>query len=314
MDVKYQPKLSLLETRFSYSKHTFLTRNLPFLLETHFSYSKLTFLTRNLPFLLETRFSYSKLTFLTRNSLSLLETRFSYSKLAFFLLETRLSYLKLAFLNRNSLSLTRNSLFLLETHFSYSKLTFLTQNSPFLLETRFSFSKLTFLTRNSLFLLKTRLSYSKLAFVTRNSLSLLENSLPTKSESHSCFVSHLVVVLLLYVLPTANQNQNKFTDDTLYYTIIDFYQVDIKIYQPDKGIFTEAARPRWISPLMVDKSLCLPKLKPKVFCYMTFQPLIWSLYYHFGMNIVLHMSFLQVLTLVFEKKKKYFLFCNLIQI
>ena len=59
----------LLETHFSYSKLTFLTRNSLFLLETHFSYSKLTFLTRNSLFLLETRFSYSKLTFLTRNSL-----------------------------------------------------------------------------------------------------------------------------------------------------------------------------------------------------------------------------------------------------
>ena len=61
-----------------------------FLLETHFSYSKLTFLTRNSLFLLETSFSYSKLTFLTRNSLFLLETHFSYS-------ETHFSYSKLTF-------------------------------------------------------------------------------------------------------------------------------------------------------------------------------------------------------------------------
>ena len=70
-------KSFLLETHFSYSKLTFLTRNSLFLLETHFSYSKLTFLTRNSLFLLETRFSHSKLTFLTRNSLFLLETHFS---------------------------------------------------------------------------------------------------------------------------------------------------------------------------------------------------------------------------------------------
>ena len=76
-------KSFLLETHFSYSKLTFLTRNSLFSLETHFSYSKLTFLTRNSLFLLETRFSYSKLTFLTRNSLFLLETHFSYSKLTF---------------------------------------------------------------------------------------------------------------------------------------------------------------------------------------------------------------------------------------
>ena len=107
--------LFLLETRFSYSKLTFLTRNSLF-------YSKLAFLTRNSLFLLEIRFSYSELTFLTRNSHFLLETRFSYSKLTY---------------------LSRNSLFLLETRFSYSKLISL-------LETHFSYSKLTFLTRNSL--------------------------------------------------------------------------------------------------------------------------------------------------------------------
>ena len=44
---------------------------------THFSYSKLTFLTRNLHFLLETHFFNSEFTFLTRNSLSLLDTRYS---------------------------------------------------------------------------------------------------------------------------------------------------------------------------------------------------------------------------------------------
>ena len=76
-------KSFLLETHFSYSKLTFLTRNSLFLLETRFSYSKLTFLTRNSLLLLETRFSYSKLTFLTRNSFFLLETHFSYSKLTF---------------------------------------------------------------------------------------------------------------------------------------------------------------------------------------------------------------------------------------
>ena len=68
-------KSFLLETHFSYSKLTFLTRNSLFLLETHFSYSNLAFLTRNSLFfrnslfLLVTHFSYSKLTFLTRNSL-----------------------------------------------------------------------------------------------------------------------------------------------------------------------------------------------------------------------------------------------------
>ena len=39
---------------------------------------------------------------------------------------------------------------------------------------------------------------------------------------------------------------------SLYYTIIDFNEVDIRIYLPEKVI---------ISLLRVDKSSCLPKLK-----------------------------------------------------
>ena len=35
----------------------------------------------------------------------------------------------------------------------------------------------------------------------------------------------------------------------------------MRIYLPEKVIFTEAARPRCISILRVDKSSCLPKLK-----------------------------------------------------
>ena len=35
----------------------------------------------------------------------------------------------------------------------------------------------------------------------------------------------------------------------------------MRIYLPEKVIFTEATRPRLISLLRVDKSLCLPKLK-----------------------------------------------------
>ena len=46
-----------------------------------------------------------------------------------------------------------------------------------------------------------------------------------------------------------------------HYTIIDFNEVDMRIYLPKKVIFTEAAKPRWISLLRVDKSSCLPKLK-----------------------------------------------------
>ena len=47
----------------------------------------------------------------------------------------------------------------------------------------------------------------------------------------------------------------------MYYTIIDFNEVDITIYLPEKVMFTKAARPRWIPLLRVDKALCLPKLK-----------------------------------------------------
>ena len=47
-----------------------------------------------------------------------------------------------------------------------------------------------------------------------------------------------------------------------HYTIIDFNEVDMRIYLPEKVIFTKATRPRFISLLRVDKSSCLPKLKP----------------------------------------------------
>ena len=47
----------------------------------------------------------------------------------------------------------------------------------------------------------------------------------------------------------------------LEYTIIDFNEVDRRIYLPEKVIFTKAARPRLISLLRVDNSLCLLKLK-----------------------------------------------------
>ena len=47
----------------------------------------------------------------------------------------------------------------------------------------------------------------------------------------------------------------------MYYTINDFNEVDMRIYLPEKAIFAETARPRSISILRVDKSLCLPKLK-----------------------------------------------------
>ena len=40
---------------------------------------------------------------------------------------------------------------------------------------------------------------------------------------------------------------------SIYYTIIDFNEADMRIYLPKKVIFIEATR--------VDKSLCLPKLK-----------------------------------------------------
>ena len=46
-----------------------------------------------------------------------------------------------------------------------------------------------------------------------------------------------------------------------YYTIIDFNEVDIRIYLPEKVIIHRGARPRLISLLRVDKSLCLLKLK-----------------------------------------------------
>ena len=46
-----------------------------------------------------------------------------------------------------------------------------------------------------------------------------------------------------------------------YYTIIDFNEVDVRIYLPKKVIFTEVTKPRWKSFIMVDKSSCLPKLK-----------------------------------------------------
>ena len=46
-----------------------------------------------------------------------------------------------------------------------------------------------------------------------------------------------------------------------YYTIIDFSDVDMRIYQPEKGIYTEVVKPKKIWLLRVDKSLYLPKLK-----------------------------------------------------
>ena len=46
-----------------------------------------------------------------------------------------------------------------------------------------------------------------------------------------------------------------------YHTINVFNEVDMRIYLPKKVIFIEAARPKRISFLRVDKSSCLPKLK-----------------------------------------------------
>ena len=46
-----------------------------------------------------------------------------------------------------------------------------------------------------------------------------------------------------------------------YYTIFDLNEEDMRIYLPEKVIFIEAARPRWISLLRVDKSSCISKLK-----------------------------------------------------
>ena len=66
-----------------------------------------------------------------------------------------------------------------------------------------------------------------------------------------------------------------------YYTIIDFNEVDIRIYLPEKVIFTEAARPRLISLLRVDKSLYLPKLKSITVLLYDFSNIYVKFYFHF---------------------------------
>ena len=47
----------------------------------------------------------------------------------------------------------------------------------------------------------------------------------------------------------------------IYYTIINFNEEDMRIYLPEKVIFTEATGPRCISLLSVDKSLRFLKSK-----------------------------------------------------
>ena len=46
-----------------------------------------------------------------------------------------------------------------------------------------------------------------------------------------------------------------------YYTIIDFNEVDIRIYLPEKVIIHRGRQAEVNITLRVDKSLCLPKLK-----------------------------------------------------
>ena len=46
-----------------------------------------------------------------------------------------------------------------------------------------------------------------------------------------------------------------------YYTIIDFDEVDIRIYLPEKVIIHRGRQAEVNITLRVDKSLCLPKLK-----------------------------------------------------
>ena len=56
-----------------------------------------------------------------------------------------------------------------------------------------------------------------------------------------------------------------------YYTIIDFNQVDIRIYLPEKVNIT----------LRVDKSLCLPKLKSLTVLLYDFSIIYVKFYFHF---------------------------------
>ena len=55
---------------------------------------------------------------------------------------------------------------------------------------------------------------------------------------------------------------------SVYHTVIDFNEVDMRIYLPEKVIFTEVAR--------VDKSSCLPKLKPITVLFFYFHLLLKS--------------------------------------
>ena len=71
-------------------------------------------------------------------------------------------------------------------------------------------------------------------------------------------------------------------------------EVNIRIYQPENVIFTEATWSRWISLLRVDKSLCLPKLKSITVLLYDFSTIYIKTYFHFGINIVSLMPFSQV--------------------
>ena len=88
-----------------------------------------------------------------------------------------------------------------------------------------------------------------------------------------------------------------------YYTIIDFKEVGIRIYQPENVKFTEAARPRWISLLRVDKFLYLSKLKSIIVLLydlstIYIKSLISFWYKHCTANVIL-----TNLNNCFEKKK-----------
>ena len=71
--------------------------------------------------------------------------------------------------------------------------------------------------------------------------------MPLKGKCH-IFCSHKAVpnillyqtiIILLYQTDTARFDQFAYCFIMLHYTIIDFNEVDIRIYQPEKVIFTE---------------------------------------------------------------------------
>ena len=67
-------------------------------------------------------------------------------------------------------------------------------------------------------------------------------------------IRHLDKKLYLFI-------QEKFMQVRAFERYIPFNEVDMRIYLPEKVIFTKASRPSWISLLRVVKSSCIPKLK-----------------------------------------------------